>query len=333
MDYTSRQDVQEFISLLCHEDGFKEKELKQLFRHVDIQESALKYYAFPHKKKKTVIRKKRKKRDGSWSRYEKILLNDQRISGGIAFMRDHRHLLSKAYRTYGVPPEYITAVIGIESHYGSHTGNYPVFDTLTTLAFEKNRRNRFFKNELREFLKLTQKESLNPTSILGSFAGAIGLGQFMPSNYEKLGVDFNKDGKIRISQPADAIGSIANYFKQSGWQKGKPVATRVSYKGMRFTKLKTGYLHTYHRKNLKDIYPREAFSYNAPVRLIKLNREKYDELWYGTHNFYVITRYNHSSYYAMAVYQLAQKIKKAILQAAAYQEELKPVKKLLLASK
>ena len=329
IDYTAKAEVQKFISQLCKEDGFSKQELEALFCRVDIQESSLKYYAVPQKikpkkkiknttaKKKSTVSKKRKKRvrEGSWTRYERNLLDQKRVTKGVSFMRDYDHYLSKAHKKYGVPPEYITAIIGIESYYGKYSGKYPVFDTLATLAFEKNRRNKFFKYELREYLKMTRREAVNPRRVRGSFAGAIGLGQFMPSNYKKLGIDFDKDGKIRITQPADAIGSIANYFKQSGWQKGKPVATRVSYDGMRFTKLKTGYKHKYHRRNLKGIYPKEYFSYNAPVRLIKLNRTQYDELWYGTKNFYVITRYNHSSYYAMAVHQLAQKIKKAANQA------------------
>lgn len=323
LDYTTKKEVQKFIDLLCREDGFEEQELERLFCRVDIQESSLKYYAIPKKKKKSTLKKRRstaskrktRSRHGSWTRYEKKLLNDQRVSEGIDFMREHQDMLARAHKQYGVPPEYITAIIGIESHYGKNTGSYPVFDTLATLAFEKNRRNKFFKYELREYLKMTRRENLDPTEIHGSFAGAIGLSQFMPSNLEKLAIDFDKDGKVRINQPADAIGSIANYFKQSGWQKDKPVATRVKYEGERFTRLKTGYLHKYHRKNLKGIYPRKKFNYHAPVRLIKLNREKYDELWYGAKNFYVITRYNQSSYYAMAVHQLAQKIKKSTIQA------------------
>ncbi len=323
IDYTTNLNVQEFIKQLAKEDGFNAEALNQLFIQVDIQEKALKYYAIAKKKpkskstgdkkKSTTTKKKPKSYHGSWSRYEKKLLNEKRVIGGITFMNEHKETLSKAEKLYGVPPEYVTAIIGIESYYGRYTGNYPVFDTLATLAFEKNRRNKFFKKELREYLKMTRREMLDPREIHGSFAGAIGLGQFMPSNFETLGVDFDKDGKVRISQPVDAIGSIANYFKQSGWKTDVPVATRVKYEGIRFTRLKTGYLHKYHRKNLKGIYPREKFDYNDPVRLIKLNREKYDELWYGTKNFYVITRYNHSSYYAMAVHQLAQKIKSSTL--------------------
>ncbi len=135
----------------------------------------------------------------------------------------------------------------------------------------------------------------------------MGLAQFMPSNFEKLAVDFNKDMKVDLNNEIDAIGSIANYFKHSGWNKHIPVATRVSYEGKRFNRFKTGFKHKYKRSKLKGIKPKdENFFYNNKVHLVKLNRKKFDELWYGTKNFYVITRYNRSSYYAMAVHKLAQ---------------------------
>jgi membrane-bound lytic murein transglycosylase B len=157
---------------------------------------------------------------------------------------------------------------------------------------------------------LTNKYKINIKNILGSYAGAIGLGQFMPSNYEAYGVDFNKDGKISLLHPLDAIASIANYLKQNGWKKGEVVATRVSYKGTRFNKYKTGYNTKYNRNNLKGISPKNKnWHHKGKVRLIKLNKKNYDELWYGAKNFYVITRYNHSAYYAMSIHQLAQAIK------------------------
>lgn len=312
IDYTTRPDVIAFIDQLSNEDHFDRKSLETLFSSVNVQKRSLRYYA--HKKKSTKkVKKKSRPYQGSWSRYERKLLSDKRVMGGITFMQEHHKSLAKAQSLYGVPAEYITAIIGIETYYGRYTGNYPVFDTLTTLAFEKNRRNDFFRSELREYLKMTRKEAIDPKTLNGSFAGAIGLGQFMPSNFERHGVDFNGDGRLRISQPSDAIGSIANYLKANGWQTDVPVATRVNYDGMRFNRLKTGYEHTYHRQDLKGIYPKERFYYADPVRLIKLNRFKYDELWYGTQNFYVITRYNHSSYYAMAVHQLAQRIKHSAL--------------------
>ncbi|SFV62744.1 Membrane-bound lytic murein transglycosylase B precursor [hydrothermal vent metagenome] len=178
------------------------------------------------------------------------------------------------------------------------------------MAFEPNRRSKYFRYELKHLLLLSKKEKFNPKNVKSSYAGAIGLGQFMPSSYDLFAVDFNKDGRRSIQTTSDAIASIANYFKKNGWRKGEVVATRVSYKGDRYNKRKTGYKHKYSRNSLVGITPyNKLWSYNGKVRLIKLDRKNYDELWYGAKNFYVITRYNHSSYYAMAVHQLAQKIK------------------------
>jgi len=306
-NYNKNKEVKNFIDELVKKDKFKKNELKKLFSNVSVQTSSLKYYT---KVKKPKFEKKRYY--GSWDRYEKKLLTKRRVKLGVDFMKRNKKALGKAYKTYGVQAEYITAIIGIESYYGEYTGTYPVFDALVTLAFEENRRNKFFKSELRAFLKLMKKEKQNPKKIYGSFAGAIGLAQFMPSNFKKLAVDFNKDGKVNLNTDVDAIGSIANYFNKSGWNKKIPVATRVSYKGKRFTRLKTGFKYKYKRSRLKGIKPKSSrFYYNKKVHLVKLDRQRYDELWYGTKNFYVITRYNRSNYYAMVVHKLAQEIKKA----------------------
>ena len=309
-NYTKNLDVKRFINDLEKHDKFSKKELTKLFSKVEVQNSALKYYLKPKKSKKANLKAK-KKYYGSWDRYEKKLLNKKRINLGVDFMKRNKKVLKKAYKKYGVQAEYITAIIGIESFYGEYTGNYPVFDALTTLAFEENRRNNFFKNELKEFLKLTRKNNQNPKDVYGSFAGAIGLAQFMPSNFKKLAVDFNKDNKVDLNNEADAIGSVANYFKRSGWNRHIPIATRVSYEGKRFNSLKTGFKHKYKRSGLKGIKPKDKnFFYNKKVHLVKLDRKKFDELWYGTKNFYVITRYNRSNYYAMAVHKLAEEIRK-----------------------
>ncbi len=305
-NYSREIEVIEFINSLVKNDNFKKKDLEKLFSKVKVQNSSLKYYS---EVKKTDFEVK--KYHGSWDRYEKKLLTKRRVSLGVDFMKRNKKTLKRAYKKYGVQAEYITAIIGIESYYGEFTGNYPVFDALTTLAFEENRRNKFFKSELRAFLNLMRKERQDPKSIYGSFAGAMGLAQFMPSNFKKLAIDFNKDGKVNLNSDEDAIGSIANYFKKSGWNRKLPVATRVSYKGKRFTRFKTGFKHKYKRSRLKGIKPKNSkFFYNKKVHLVKLDRKKHDELWYGTSNFYTITRYNRSNYYAMAVYQLAQKIRK-----------------------
>ncbi|MEA3419778.1 MAG: lytic murein transglycosylase B [Campylobacterota bacterium] len=311
-NYLWKPDVRLFIDEIVEEHQFNRVQLNMLFGHAKYQQTALSFYnssikPLPQKYEPVKTGKKCYSK-GSWDIYSHNLLGISTVYKGIAYMRKHRKTLNRAYKKYGVPPEYVTAIIGIESFYGANTGKYPVFDTLTTLAFEPNRRQDFFRSELKAFLTMTQREKVNPRNVKGSYAGAIGLGQFMPSNYQSLAVDFNHDGKIRMNDPVDAIGSIAHYFKRSGWKKGQEVAIPVSFLGHRYTGKKTGYQYKYSRASLKELRPKRRTSYNGDIYLIKLQRSNRDELWYGTKNFYAITRYNHSDYYAMAVHQLAQKI-------------------------
>ncbi|WP_294955188.1 lytic murein transglycosylase B [Sulfurovum sp.] len=307
-DYTQKREVRIFIDRMVTHYHFNRNDLNRLFSRITFQKRALAIYVPAYRAKWKPP--KRRKKQGSWDRYEEVFLKASKVQKGVAYMHKHQKILLRAYRKYGVQPEYITAIIGIESHYGVNTGRYPVLDTLTTLAFEKNRRQKFYRTELKEFLLMARREKVDPRHIKGSFSGAIGLGQFMPSNYRHFVVDFNHDGKKRMNSPDDAIGSIAYYFKRHGWRRGQPVAVRVSYPGKRFTGRKTGYRYTYSRASLKHISPKWHFDYQGKVHLIRLKRYGFDELWYGTHNFYVITRYNHSNYYAMAIYQLAEQIKK-----------------------
>ncbi|MFK5976875.1 MAG: lytic murein transglycosylase B [Sulfurovum sp.] len=312
-DYRDNREVKHFINKLVKEYRYSKKSLNTLFANVKVQKVPLR--AFTHKDKikrtpKQIARLKRLyPKYGAWNRYIKHKITPRRINQGVSFLNKHKNILKIAQNMYGVPMEYIVAIIGIESVYGKNVGKYNVFDTLATLSFEPNRRNKFFKNQFLKFMHLAKKERFNPRDVYGSYAGAIGLGQFMPSNYEAYGVDFNRDGRITLQQPADAIASIANYLKKNGWRRGERVATRVKYKGNRFKGYKTGYRKRYNPSTLKGIVLRELWGYRGKVSLIKLNRKSYDELWFGAKNFFVITRYNHSAYYAMAVHQLAQKIK------------------------
>ncbi|MBT8349448.1 MAG: lytic murein transglycosylase B [Sulfurovum sp.] len=311
-DYTNNPKTIEFMDKLVQKYNFKRTHLEKLFSDVKVQKSALRAFRPKVKKNRTpeqiAALKKRYPKYGAWDRYAKHKVSDSRVKEGVEFIKRHRTIFEKVEKKYTVPKEYIAAIIGIETAYGRNVGKYQIFDTLTTLAFEKNRRNKFFQKELMKFILLSKTEKFNPKNVYGSYAGAIGLGQFMPSNYEAYGVDFNGDGRITLQKPEDAIASVANYMKQNGWRKGEPVATRVGYEGMRFKAYETGYRKTYDRAQLKGIRPKEKWDYSGKVRLIKLNKEKYDELWYGAKNFFVITRYNHSAYYAMSVHQLATKI-------------------------
>lgn len=316
-DYTKYKEVQAFINSMVKKHHCSKSKLNALFKNVTFQKKALGIFN-PKYRVKTKVTTKPKKLPknahihGSWTRYESNLLTPKKIALGVSYMHQHKDTLKKAYKIYGVPPEYITAIIGVETRYGIKRGNYLIFDTLTTLAFENNRRKNYFKSELKHFLLLAKSEKFNPREVKGSYAGAIGLGQFMPSSYKAFAVDFNNDGTKNIQHDADAIASIANYLKKNGWRKWEPVAERVHFSGSkRYTARKTGYHITYPQSKLKELkLAYGAWSYKKPVRLIKLDRYRYDELWYGTHNFYVITRYNHSSYYAMAVHQIAQQIKR-----------------------
>lgn len=312
-DYTEDPKTMASIDTLVTKYSMDRDTLESLFSDVTVQESALKFFLPKVKKKRTPQEIERLKKlypkYGAWDRYAKYKVTDKRVEQGLSFLKEHHKTFNEVEKIYAVPKEYIAAIIGIETVYGRNVGKYPVFDTLTTLAYEKNRRNSFFEKELQQFLRLSHTEGFDPKEIVGSYAGAIGLGQFMPSSFNAFGVDFDGDGKLRLDQPKDAIASVANYLKKNGWKKGEPIATRVGYEGMRFNKYKTGYKKTYERIELKGIAPKKKWNYHDKVRLIKLNKEKYDELWYGAKNFYVITRYNHSSYYAMSVHQLAVKIK------------------------
>lgn len=309
-DYTQKRAVKNFINMMVKEHHFKRSYLNSLFKNVKFQRRALGIFnpKYVKKSKKKAI--KRYSKHGSWDRYEKIHLGDRRVAKGVEYLRNHRSTFGRVYKKYGVPPAYITAIIGIESYYGHNRGKFPAFDTLTTLGFEPNRRSKYFRYELKNLLLLSKSQSFNPKDVKSSYAGAIGLGQFMPSSYY-YAVDFNGDGKKSMQTTSDAIAGIANYLKKNGWRRGEPVATRVSFSGDRFTSRKTGYNHEYSRTSLKGISPKFGeWRYSGKVRLIKLDRYNYDELWYGAKNFFVITRYNHSGYYAMAIHQLAQKIKK-----------------------
>jgi membrane-bound lytic murein transglycosylase B len=307
-DYNTNKKTIIFIDMMEKTHNYKRSYLEKLFSQVTVQKTPLRIFS-KKKKVKTLSEKKHYGVHGSWDRYVKYKITNKRIQQGKLFLKKYYTIFKKVEKKYGIPSEYIAAIIGIESVYGGNVGKYPVFDTLTTLAFEENRRSKFFTKELAKFIRLSYNQKFDPKKTKGSYAGAIGLGQFMPSSYEAYGIDFNKDGKVSLQHPHDTIASIANYLKKNGWKKGEEIATRVSYDGKRFEKYKTGYTTKYHRKELMGINPKyKKWNYFDKVSLIKLSKKSYDELWYAAKNFYVITRYNHSAYYAMAVHQLAQKL-------------------------
>ena len=291
------------IDELVAEEGFDREELQQIFAQAERQDSILEAIARPAEKTK------------AWYEYRAIFLTEKREKQGAAFFEEHRETLRRAEREFGVPAEIIVAIIGVETYYGRIAGSYRVLDALSTLAFDYPRRSPFFTKELKNYLILTREQGFDPADMIGSYAGAMGYGQFMPSSYREYAVDFDGDEVIDIwNNPVDAIGSVANYFKRHGWLEGEPVvfaadaapdtpqdmfvAGRSTLKPER----------TIAEFAAGGVTPRVALDPEALATAMKFEIKDGYEYWLGLQNFYAITRYNHSAMYAMSVYQLSQKI-------------------------
>ncbi|MFV0456455.1 MAG: lytic murein transglycosylase B [Pseudomonas sp.] len=250
-----------------------------------------------------------------WKEYRPIFITDSRIAQGVDFWRQNEAALSRAEAEYGVPAEVIVAIIGVETFYGRNTGNYRVIDALATLGFDYPPRQPFFRQQLREFLVLAREEQVDPLTLKGSYAGAMGLPQFMPSSFRAYAVDFDDDGHIDIwNNPVDAIGSAANYFKQHGWTAGEPVVVRASISGDAFEQgLTVGLEPVMNATQMRDLgWQSEAtIPDDTAVTAFRLEGAEGDEFWLGLPNFYVITRYNRSVMYAMAVHQLSEELAQA----------------------
>lgn len=247
-----------------------------------------------------------------WYRYRPIFLQESRIRQGVRFWEQNQAELDRASRQYGVSPQIIVAILGVETRYGSYHGKHRVIDALRTLAFDYPPRSKFFRKELEQYLLLSREEGFDPLQPEGSYAGAMGMPQFISSSYRAYAVDFNGDGHRDLwDQPGDAIGSIANYFSVHGWQRGEAVAVPASvtgetWRGNDATKLEANSSVADLRK--QGVIPERPFPAEQPAGLVILEGKEGPEYWIGLPNFYVITRYNHSALYAMAVYQLGQAI-------------------------
>lgn len=253
-----------------------------------------------------------------WHRYRKIFMTDERINGGVAFMKQHRALLDRAEAEYGVAPEIITAIIGVETKYGKITGKHRVIDALKTLGFGYPKRGEFFRKQLGEFLVMMREEQMDPQKPLGSYAGAMGMPQFIPSSFRSFAVDFDKDGKRDLwNNHADIIGSVANYFAEHKWKKGEAVAHKLE---IRLSGVEPGNQRG-QKPNLElaalgalraHLVIPANLGKDDMVALLEFEQPGGHDYWLGLHNFYVITRYNHSNLYAMAVFQLSQAIKQRL---------------------
>jgi membrane-bound lytic murein transglycosylase B len=292
----------EVIDELVSQEGFDREELIEIFSDAGRQQSILDAMSRPAEKTK------------AWYEYREIFLNDKREKQGLEFYQQHRETLQRAEQETGVPAAMIVSIIGVETYYGRIAGSYRVIDALSTLAFDYPRRSEFFTKELKHFLILTRDQGMDPLLLKGSYAGAMGYGQFMPSSYRSYAIDFDGDEKADIwNNPVDAIGSVANYFKAHGWTEGDPVIVAANATAAIPEEMMS------RGRNLKPRFSVAEFTAagleptmqtDPEAEAIGIEFELADgmEYWLGLHNFYVITRYNHSAMYAMSVYQLSQRI-------------------------
>ena len=296
-DYSQREDVQQFIDEMVEKHGFARDQLMSKFASANKLEGVLEAIAKPAERVLT------------WKDYRPIFVTKKRIDRGNDFLKEHRQTLQRAEKEFGVPVEIITAIIGVETFYGRLSGKTQVFDSLVTLGFDYPPRSRFFRSELEQFLLLTREEGVDAADIRGSYAGAMGMPQFISSSYRHYAIDFDGDGKRDLwNNTADAIGSVANYFKVHGWKPGGQVVVPARVNGEieeTRNKLKP---HTRVSELTKSgVYPLTNLDDHVKATVITLNGDKGKEYWLGLDNFYVITRYNHSALYAMAVYELSGK--------------------------
>ena len=292
----------EFIAEMVDRYGFSAAELEELFANATLQRSVLEAISRPAEATLP------------WYKYRKIFLKRSRVVDGIKFWQLHEEPLTRAEAEFGVPAEIIVAIIGVETFYGKHTGKYKVFDSLATLAFKYPKRAKFFRSELEQYLLLTREQGVSSAGVKGSYAGAMGIPQFIASSYRHYAIDFSGDGKIDLwHNPIDAIGSVANYFSEHGWEAGAPIAMRsVATKGNYEPLLTEGLKLTriYGDFYMAGVMGEQLLPMDVPAKLLALQEQGGGvELWLILSNFYVITRYNYSILYAMAVYQLAQEIR------------------------
>ena len=298
-DYMDYPAMQRFIEKMTQK-GFSKEYLQRTFNYIKRDEKILELVNSPAEGK-------------PWSKYRPIFITEDRIRSGLGFWNRHEVAINAASQQYGVEPEIIVAIIGVETFYGRNTGKHNVLRSLTTLAMDFPPRVKFYTSELENFLHFIREEKIpNASMLTGSYAGAMGLGQFISSSYRNYAVDFNRDGHRDLWHPDDAIGSVANYFARHGWQRGGDVTVPARI-------LSNLYVNIVNTKARKPTHSLSQLRKNGVqalgnlnskrVSLLQLEGEKGNEYWITGDNFYVITRYNHSPKYAMAVFQLAWEIK------------------------
>jgi membrane-bound lytic murein transglycosylase B len=295
---TLSTEMEAFVEEMAQKHQFRRAELRRLLGQAQVRPSILRAMSAPRTAR-------------PWHEFRPLYVNSPRIEGGVAFWQRQAAALARASREFGVPEELIVATIGVETLYGRNLGTFRVLDALSTLAFAYPPRAEYFRWELEEFFLLAREAGFDVFAVKGSYAGAIGIPQFLPSSYRKYAVDFDGDGQRDLGTPADAIGSVANYYRAFGWRQGEAVAVPAETGATAIDaaltadikpQLKVGELRQ------RGVVPLAAVDDEAEAALFVVETESGPRYWLGLNNFYVITRYNRSINYAMAVLELAREV-------------------------
>lgn len=309
-DFANNPNAQQFIDKMVNKHGFDRQQLQEILSQAKRLDSVLRLM---DNQAPTTSVKPPSGPNGAWLRYRKKFITPDNVQNGVVFWNQYEDELNRAWQVYGVPPEIIVGIIGVETRWGRVMGKTRILDALATLSFNYPRRAEYFSGELETFLLMARDEQDDPLNLKGSFAGAMGYGQFMPSSYKQYAVDFSGDGHINLWDPVDAIGSVANYFKAHGWVKGDQVAVMANGQA---PGLPNGFKTRYSISQLAaaGLTPQQPLGNHQQASLLRLDVGTGYQYWYGLPNFYTITRYNHSTHYAMAVWQLGQAVALARVQ-------------------
>lgn len=297
-DYSQHPEGKRFIADMVVKHNFNSADVTAMLRKANRSERVLELISKPAEKRL------------EWKGYSKIFLTDERVNAGVNFWAENREVLEKAQLRYGVPASIIVAIIGVETYYGRISGGFPALDALSTLAFDYPPRASFFRGELEQLFLLAKENKLELDELEGSYAGAFGMPQFISSSYRRYAVDFDDDSDRDLWKSVpDVVGSVGNYFYRHGWKNGQAVVepTKITAAAKKLITDSPKTKTTLKQLKAAGIYPKRKGT--GKVALLKLQGDAGAEHWIAHHNFYVITRYNHSNLYAMAVFQLSEQIK------------------------
>ena len=299
-NFLAKKEVRSFINMMVNRYHFKRSYVTSVMKSAKLDRDTLARYSGRFKKNTTI---------GTWERFKLHVVNPETFQEARAFKKKYRKVLKRASRTYKVDMDYIVGFLGVESHFGNYTGDYNILDALATLAFHPNRMKKLFKSEMKHLFLFAREKGYDIRKLEGSFAGAMGCVQQLPSIARKFNHDFDGDG-ASVWDIEDCIGSIAKFMHKNGWRNGRVVAVPTNFKGKRFTRLKTSHRRTISTKSILRTGIKPLKPFNEPrAYLLKLRNKTHDDVWIAGRNFRVLTRYNNAATYGMAIHLIAQSVK------------------------